>query len=65
MHFGWIDLRIFRLREVRPGDLFAVLVGRLMSSISWKVKKSVEIFFFDTVDTVSFCQRVADGIGLV
>lgn len=22
-------------------------------------------FFFDTVDTVSFCQRVADGIGLV
>lgn len=64
MHFGWIDLRIFRLLEVRPGDLFAVLVGRLMSSISWKVKKSVEIFF-DTVDTVSFCQRVADGIGLV
>lgn len=45
MHFGWIDLRIFRLLEVRPGDLFAVLVGRLMSSISWKVKKSVEIFF--------------------
>lgn len=64
MHFGWIDLRIFRLLEVRPCDLFAVLVGRLMSSISWKVKKSVEIFS-DTVDTVSFCQRVADGIGLV